>query len=86
MHAKRTQDGTRILFSVPTSFVLTDNTCILSCAIFPAGTNSPLNDDRKKRKTDLFYFIVFVKIMQTKQRSVSRYYRLSSEDQNNKNA
>ena len=34
VHNKRTRDGTRVLFCVPPSFVLTDNLkCILSCAI-----------------------------------------------------
>ena len=88
---KRTRDGTRILFCVLPSFVLTDNKCILSCAII--WSKQPI--ERKQRRAEnetvrgiyISQFLFrFFKIMQSKQRQIWSYYHLSSEDQNKKNA
>ena len=45
VHNKRTRDGTCVLFCVLPSFVLTDNKCILSCAII--WSKQPI--ERKQR-------------------------------------
>ena len=50
---------TCILFRVLPSLVLADNKCILSCAIFPIGANSPLNENRRIKHSGVYTSIVF---------------------------
>ena len=88
VHNKRTRDGSCVLFCVLPSFAITDNKCILSCAII-------WSIERKQRRAEnetvrgiyISQFLFrFFKIMQSKQRQIWSYYHLSSEDQNKKNA
>ena len=88
VHNKRTRDATCVLFCVPPSFVLTDNKCILSCAI----TRSKQPVERKQRRTEnetvVFTSSQFFSIFQDyaiKAEIIWSYYHLSSEDQNKKN-
>ena len=51
---------TCVLFRVLPFIVLADNKCILSCAIFPIGANSPLNESRRRMKhSDVYMSLVF---------------------------
>ena len=45
-----------------------ENTCIVSCAIFAIGANSPLNESNEELRGKHLCFSVFFKIMQSKQR------------------
>ena len=71
------QQTRHVLFCGPPSFVLTHNKCILSFAIFPRA--------KTENKTVVFifswFFTVFFKIMQSKQRQIWSYYHLSSTTQ-----
>ena len=59
VHTKRTRDGTYVLFCVLTSLVLTDNKCILSCAVILNESNEEQNETVRGIYISQFLFRFF---------------------------
>ena len=56
---KKTRDGTCVLFCVLPSFVLTDNKCILSCAVILNESNEEQNETVRGIYISQFLFRFF---------------------------